>query len=515
MSSQPHETSATTFAIVLAGGASSRLGGTDKTRMEVAGATTLERVLRSAHVDERIVVGPAGDGGPDLARIHGARFVLEDPPRSGPLAALARGVAEISGDLSDGPGGGATVLVLGGDMPLLRAETLTALTSTSASEQKVAALAGSDGHVQYLCAAWPLARLRAALDALEQSDGGWANLSLRRLYDQLGADELLTRRAAGAEDSDIDTPEALGAARDAAGPRIALAQIEVSEDVEVTRRTVRAAVAEAAAAGAQLVLLPEATLTPFGTDLHAIADAHHDSFEQLIQELATTHRLVVVAGSFTPADGGRVHNTVIARGPDDENRPADEDGPADENGPADEPLAADAAGAIGEPGAVRAEYRKIHLFDAYGSRESETVAPGEELVVIDLGGARLGIATCYDVRFPEQFSALARRGAQAILLPLAWADGPGKSEQLRLLLQARALDSTTVVLAADQAPPAQYTGKAARGIGQSAVIGPLGQIRQELGREPGLLVVDLDLEEVRDARAALPVLEHGVPLPRD
>ncbi|MGO2608510.1 MAG: nitrilase-related carbon-nitrogen hydrolase, partial [Brachybacterium tyrofermentans] len=393
MSSQPHETSATTFAIVLAGGASSRLGGTDKTRMEVAGATTLERVLRSAHVDERIVVGPAGDGGPDLARIHGARFVLEDPPRSGPLAALARGVAEISGDLSDGPGGGATVLVLGGDMPLLRAETLTALTSTSASEQKVAALAGSDGHVQYLCAAWPLARLRAALDALEQSDGGWANLSLRRLYDQLATDELLTRAAAGAEGADIDTPDALEAVRQAAGPRIALAQIEVSEDVEFRQGTVRSAVAEAAAAGAQLVLLPEATLTPFGTDLRAVADGHHASFEQLIQELADEHRLVVVAGSFTPADGDRVHNTVIARGPAD------------------------------EPGAVRADYRKIHLFDAYGARESETVAPGDELVLIDLGGARLGIATCYDVRFPEQFTALARRGAQAILLPLAWADG--------------------------------------------------------------------------------------------
>ena len=492
MSSQPYETTATTIAIVLAGGASSRLGGTDKTRVQVAGATTLERVLRSTAADRRIVVGPAGDDGAALAHSHGARFVLEDPPRSGPLAALARGVAEIPGaeGTSAGSDSDATVIVLGGDMPLLRAETLTALASTSASEQKVAALAGSDGHVQYLCAAWPLARLRAALGALEQPGGGWANLSLRRLYDQLETDELLTRAAVGAEGADIDTPDALEAVMQAAGPRIALAQIEVSEDVEVTQGIVRAAVAEAAAAGAQLVLLPEATLTPFGTDLRAVADGHHASFEQMIQELADEHRLVVVAGSFTPADGDRVHNTVIARGPAERTPPT-------------------------RPGGVRAEYRKIHLFDAYGARESETAAPGDELVLIDLGGARLGIATCYDVRFPEQFTALARRGAQAILLPLAWADGPGKSDQLRLLLQARALDSTTVVLAADQAPPAQYAGTAARGIGQSAAIGPLGRIRQELGREPGLLLVDLDLAEVREARAALPVLEHGVPLPRD
>ena len=499
MSSQSYETTATTIAIVLAGGASSRLGSRDKTRLQVAGASTLERVLRTAAVDRRIVVGPAGDDGAALAHSHGARFVLEDPPGSGPLAALARGVAEISGGVgtSNDSGNGATVLVLGGDMPLLRAETLTALASTSASEQKVAALAGSDGHVQYLCAAWPLARLRAALDALEQPEGGWANLSLRRLYGQLETDELLTREAAGAEGSDLDTPDALEEVVQAAGPRIALAQIEVSEDVEITQGTVRAAVAEAAAAGAHLVLLPEATLTPFGTDLRAVADEHHVSFEQLIQELADAHHMVVVAGSFTPADGDRVHNTVIARGPAGETSFADNTRPAD------------------DPGTVRADYRKIHLFDAYGSRESETVAPGDELVLIDLGGTRLGIATCYDVRFPEQFTALARLGAQAVLLPLAWADGPGKSEQLRLLLQARALDSTTVVLAADQAPPPDFTGRAARGIGQSAVIGPLGQIRQELGREQGLLLVDLDLAEVRAARTALPVLEHGVDLPRE
>src|SRR5699024_721809 len=123
----------------------------------------------------------------------------------------------------------------------------------------------------------------------------------------------------------------------------------------------------------------------------------------------------------------------------------------------------------------------------------------------DLAGTRFGIATCYDIRFPEQFTALARRGAQAILVPLAWKEGPGKREQLQLLLRARALDSTTVVLAADQSPPPDHTGGAPRGIGRSAVVGPLGRVRQELGREPGLLLVDLDLEEIEAARASLPV----------
>jgi predicted amidohydrolase/molybdopterin-guanine dinucleotide biosynthesis protein A len=476
MSDAAQETTATTAAVILAGGEARRLGGVDKTRLPIAGASTLLRILRTVPAQQRIVVGPAGEDGTQLEAEQGARFVCEDPPGSGPAAAVARGVAAVA------ESGAETVLLLGGDMPLLRTETLDELVRRQRETGAVAALTAEDGHVQFLCAAWPLARLQAALAAIQHPGGGWADLSLRRLYAQLGEHELVTVPASGAEATDLDTPEALAAVRAAAGPRIALAQIIASPDFAETEQIVRRAVAEAADAGAHLVLLPEATLTPFGTDLRRAADAHHEDFEQLLAQLAHEHRIVVAAGSFTPADGQRVHNTVIVRGP----------------GP--------------DGTKIRTDYRKIHLFDAYGARESDTVSPGDRLASIDLAGTRLGIATCYDVRFPEQFVELARRGAQAILLPLAWGDGPGKSEQLRILLQARALDSTTVILAADQAPPAdRHVGKAPRGIGQSAVIGPLGQLRQELGREEGMLLVDLDLAEIAAARRALPVLEHGSP----
>ncbi|MEJ6542480.1 NTP transferase domain-containing protein [Brachybacterium paraconglomeratum] len=475
MSTASHETAATVAAVILAGGAASRLGGTDKTRLPIAGASVLERVLRAAPVGRRIVVGPSGADGGDLAARHGARFVLEDPPRSGPLAALARGVAEISEAPDE-----ATALVLGGDMPLLRPETLCALAARSAETGRVVALESKDGHVQFLGAAWPLGRLRAALAQIEHTGGGWADLSLRRLYGTLADDELVSLPVTGSEAADIDTPDALDQVRRAAGPRIALAQIEVPTDHASMVAVVRGAVAEAAEEGAHLVLLPEATLTPFGTDLRAAAETHHEDFAHLLQALADEHSVVVVAGSFSPADDGRVHNTVLVRGPG---------------------------------GTPSLEYRKIHLFDAFDADESATVAPGHELVTFDLAGARFGLATCYDMRFPEQFTALARRGAHAILLPTAWAEGPGKREQLQLLLRARALDSTTVILAADQSPPAGYAGRAPRGVGRSAAVGPLGRIRQELGLEPGLLMVDLDLAEVETARAALPVLRHAVPLP--
>src|SRR5699024_3658496 len=173
MSSAPHETSATVAAVILAGGASSRLGGTDKTRLPIAGASVLERVLRAAPVGRRIVVGPSGEDGDVLAERHGARFVLEDPPRSGPLAALAHGVAEYSEGADT-----EIVLVLGGDRPMLRPETLTALAASSARRGVVTALQGEGGHLQYLGAAWPLGRLREALAAVDHPDGGWADLSL-------------------------------------------------------------------------------------------------------------------------------------------------------------------------------------------------------------------------------------------------------------------------------------------------------------------------------------------------
>ena len=474
MSSAAQQSALHTATVILAGGAATRLGGTEKTRIAVAGASALERVLRASPIGPRVVVGPRAADGDQLAARHDATFVVEDPPRSGPAAALARGLEELR-ELPDA----APVLLLAGDMPLLRPETLAQL-ADGARAGGVHALIDAAGRTQFLTAAWPLGRLRAALEATRGADGGWAGMSMKRLYAELGSDELTTRAATGAEDADIDTARSLSQVRAAAGPRVAIAQIEVSEAPHLTEQRIREAAARAAEGGARLLLLPEAVLTPFGTDLHEAAVTRGEAFDALLQELAEQHQLVIVAGSFAPAHDGRVHNTVLVRGPG---------------------------------GTPHAEYRKIHLFDAFGSGESRTVAPGDQLVTIELDGTCFGIATCYDIRFPEQFTALARRGAHAILVPVAWAAGPGKREQLQLLLRARALDSTSIILAADQSAPEGYDGTAPRGIGHSAAIGPLGSVRAELGADPGMLLVDLDLAEVAQARRALPVLEHAVEIP--
>ena len=108
--------------------------------------------------------------------------------------------------------------------------------------------------------------------------------------------------------------------------------------------------------------------------------------------------------------------------------------------------------AIDATGRLVARYRKIHLFDALGQRESDLVAPGDELVIADLAGLRVGLLTCYDVRFPEQARALAAAAAQLLVIPAAWAAGLFKEEHRVTLVRARAIENTISFAAAGQVP---------------------------------------------------------------
>jgi predicted amidohydrolase len=176
---------------------------------------------------------------------------------------------------------------------------------------------------------------------------------------------------------------------------------------------------------------------------------------------------------FEPAYDGRVHNTLLVVHPDGDHDVA--------------------------------RYRKIHLFDAFGSRESAVVAPGDELVQIDVDGVSVGLATCYDVRFADQFSALGRSGAELVLVPASWGDGPGKAEQWDLLTRARAADAQAWLLACDQAWTAPR-GRAPLGLGRSVLADPTGAVRARLGSEPGLLVAEIDTDVVRQVRERVPIL---------
>ena len=260
--------------------------------------------------------------------------------------------------------------------------------------------------------------------------------------------------------------------------RIAVAQILSGTDPADNLQLVRDYTGQAAEAGATLVVFPEATMCRFGVPLAPIAEPVDGPWADGVRTIAADAGITVVAGMFTPADDGRVANTLLAVGP-------------------------------GTPNEPDTHYDKIHLYDAFGFTESRTVAPGREPVVITVDGVEVGLTTCYDIRFPELFTALARRGAQLIVVSASWAAGPGKLEQWTLLARARALDCTSYIVAAGQADPGEpLASSAPTGVGGSLVVSPFGDVVASAGTEPQLLVADLALEQVAKARETIAVLRN-------
>ncbi|MCW2790155.1 MAG: hydrolase, partial [Aeromicrobium sp.] len=222
--------------------------------------------------------------------------------------------------------------------------------------------------------------------------------------------------------------------------------------------------------GLDLVVLPEASMHDFGaadTDLAAVAERLDGPFVALLAAEARRLGATVVAGMFERTDG-LPYNTLVVIGPD---------------------------------GALRATYRKIHLYDSFGYRESERLLPGDiEPVVIDIAGRPVGLMTCYDLRFPELARALVDAGAETFVIPAAWVAGDRKLDHWRTLLAARAIENTVHVVAAGQGGD-RYTG-------HSLVVDPRGSIVVEADSAPTLLRATIDADVVVGARNENPSLAN-------
>ncbi|TLP99709.1 carbon-nitrogen hydrolase family protein [Nesterenkonia salmonea] len=266
--------------------------------------------------------------------------------------------------------------------------------------------------------------------------------------------------------------------------RIAVAQIVTGEDTQENLRLVETWTARAAEVGAELVIFPEATQRAFGYSLSPIAEDVSGPWGDEVHKIGQRYGVVVVVGMFTPGqptqdeNRQRVKNTLLAAGP-----------------------------------SVFVSYDKLHLYDAFGFQESRTVEPGQRQVRFSTGGLHFGLATCYDIRFPELFRSHALNGAHATILPASWAAGPGKVEQWKTLAVARALDSTQYVIACGQGLPAaagvDAPEGAPTGVGHSLIVSPTGDILAAAGEAPELLVADIDAETVQEARKVLPVLANA------
>lgn len=251
---------------------------------------------------------------------------------------------------------------------------------------------------------------------------------------------------------------------------IAVAQFAPTADSSTNRDEVSALAHRAADRGARLVVFPEYSnyfVDPFDDTLPRHAEPMDGEFVRTLRAIAEERDIRLVAGLLEGgADGRRVRNTVVAV----------------------------------DSGGVRAHYRKQHLYDAFGQRESDWVEPGalEEPQTFEVDGVLFGIMTCYDLRFPEAARRLVDAGAGAILVPAQWVRGPLKEHHWRTLLQARAIENTVYVAAADHPPP--------RGVGHSAIVDPQGVSLATIGTGSGLALADIEPEELEAVRHLNPAL---------
>ena len=251
------------------------------------------------------------------------------------------------------------------------------------------------------------------------------------------------------------------------GMRVAVLQMSSGIDSAANREQVARRLSDLHD-GLDLVVLPEGTMHDFGPrdhDLSAIAEPLDGPFVSLLAEEASRLGATVVAGMFERTDD-LPFNTLVAVGPD---------------------------------GKMAGLYRKIHLYDSFGYRESDRLAAGPiEPVVLDVAGLRIGLMTCYDLRFPELGRALVDAGALALVVPSAWVAGPGKVHHWRTLLTARAIENTVYVVAAAQNGE-EYCG-------HSMIVDAAGSMVEEAGQGDAVLRADLSATSVSEVRDANPSL---------
>lgn len=252
--------------------------------------------------------------------------------------------------------------------------------------------------------------------------------------------------------------------------RVTVAQLQVGTDRAANLEVARDAVREAARVRADVVVLPEyaSAFDPRGVGPD-LAEPLDGPFVAALREEAARGGVAVLAGTTLPGEDGdgdrRAVNAVVG---------------------------------VRADGALAGVYRKVHLYDAFGQRESDRFVAGPAdapPLVLDVAGLRFGVMTCYDLRFPESARRLVDAGAQVLVVPAAWAPGPLKAMHWRTLAAARAIENTAAVVA---------VGQAGRGVvGRSLVVGPDGAVGLELDETPQVRTVDLD------AAALAAVREHN------
>ena len=261
-------------------------------------------------------------------------------------------------------------------------------------------------------------------------------------------------------------------------PRIACIQLRAGGSPDDNLAAAEAFVREAAATGADIVLLPE-RWEAFGSadEIRAAAEALDGPRLTAVAGWARELGVAIIAGSVAERVDGdeRLRNTSVA---------------------------------FDRDGSQVAAYRKIHQFDVdlpgQRVRESDTDAPGTEPVIAELDGVRVGLTICYDLRFPELYRAYGIAGATVVTVPAAFLERTGR-DHWEVLLRARAIENQCFVVAANQfgSLPAGLTA-----YGRSMIVEPWGTVLVQAPDGEGVIVAELQRERIESVRRQLPALEH-------
>jgi len=254
--------------------------------------------------------------------------------------------------------------------------------------------------------------------------------------------------------------------------RIASGQFSAGTDPQRNLEQVDQLMKAAARGGAELLVLPESSLYASAEPpsvLAAVAQPLDGPFIAGIAALAGKLGLPVVVGTTEANPAGLPFNTLVA---------------------------------LDASGTIQGTYRKVHLYDAFGYRESLGTSAGaiDRPVLLDVGGLRLGMLTCYDLRFPESARYLVDAGATVLLLPAMWIAGPGKEDHWNILVRARAIENTSYVVTANQSGPLTA--------GYSLIVDPFGVVIANAGEAPGVIFAELSCARIEAVRARVPSLRN-------
>ena len=265
--------------------------------------------------------------------------------------------------------------------------------------------------------------------------------------------------------------------------RMAVIQLNSRTNPSENLAAVEQLLDRAAEMGAQFVGLPElwTYLGPY-SGYEAAAQTIPGPAIELLQAKARKHNMIVHGGSIVerhPTLPGKFYNTSVL---------------------------------INRSGEIVAQYRKIHLFDvqlANGEQhlESERIVPGDRVVTAEVDGITFGLTVCYDLRFPELYRALALRGAQVLLVPAGFTLHTGR-DHWEVLLRARAIENLCYVVAPGQVgtyPPDKHC------FGRSMIVDPWGLVIAQAQDMPTVILSEVDLAQIEQARAQIPCLEHRRP----